>query len=97
MFWRIARSRGIIPLVLILVAFGYWRLHSRRPQYIAVEHVGERSVTLWNSLAQVRQPIGDLHYGDRVEVVREVLTGVSQWQLSVPLPVNWDGCLIPGR
>jgi hypothetical protein len=71
-FWRIARSRGIIPLVLILVAFGYWRLHSRPPQYIAVEHIGERSVTLWNSLAQVRQPVGDLHYGDRVEVVREV-------------------------
>jgi len=26
---------------------------------------------LWNTLAQVRQPVGELHYGDRVEVLRE--------------------------
>ena len=33
--------------------------------------MADRTVTLWNTLAQVRQPVADLHYGDRVEVVRE--------------------------
>ena len=77
MLWRIARSRGTISLVLILAAVVYWRLHSRTPQYIAVEHVGDRSVTLWNTLAQVREPMTELHYGDRVEVVREVGTSAE--------------------
>jgi hypothetical protein len=31
--------------------------------------VGDRSVTLWSSLAQVRQPVASLHYGDRVEIM----------------------------
>jgi hypothetical protein len=77
MLWRIVRSRGTIPLVLILAALCYWWLRSRPPQIIAVEHVGDRSVTIWNTLAQVRQPLGELHYGDRVEVVREVGTSAQ--------------------
>lgn len=32
-------------------------------------YVSERSVTLWSSVAQVREPLGQLHYGDRVDVV----------------------------
>ena len=71
MFWRIIRSRGVIPLVLILAALAYWKLHPRTPKIIEVGYVGDRSVTLWNTLAQVRQPVADLQYGDRVEVVRE--------------------------
>lgn len=71
MFWRIVRTRGVIPVVLILAALAYWRLHPRIPKTIEVGYVGDRAVTLWNTLAQVRQPIADLHYGDRVEVVRE--------------------------
>jgi hypothetical protein len=31
--------------------------------------VGDRSITLWTSLAQVRQPAATLHYGDRVEIM----------------------------
>ena len=73
MFWRIVRTRGVIPVVLILAALAYWRLHPRIPKTIEVGYVGDRAVTLWNTLAQVRQPIADLHYGDRVEV----LTGLS--------------------
>ena len=31
--------------------------------------VSERSVTLWSSVAQVREAVGILHYGDRVDVL----------------------------
>ncbi|HKO05431.1 MAG TPA: hypothetical protein VJW51_11810 [Candidatus Acidoferrales bacterium] len=31
--------------------------------------MGDRTVTLWSSLAQVRQPAATLHYGERVEIM----------------------------
>ena len=71
MVWRILRRQGIIPLLLIVAALAYWRLHPRAPKYISVEYVADRNVTLWNTLAQVKQPVAELHYGDRVEVIRE--------------------------
>ena len=71
MVWRILRSRGIIPLILILAGAGYWWLRPRPPKFIAVGYVGDRTVTLWNTIAQVRQPVAELHYGDRIEIVRE--------------------------
>ncbi|HEV7966025.1 MAG TPA: hypothetical protein VGP19_00565 [Candidatus Acidoferrales bacterium] len=70
MIWRIVRSRGFIPMVLILGALLYWKLHSDSPKVISVGYVGDRDVILWNTLAQVRESVGELHYGDRVEVVR---------------------------
>ena len=33
--------------------------------------VGDRTVTLWSSLAQVRQQVATVHYGDRVEIVEK--------------------------
>ena len=71
MFWRFFRTRGVIPVLLILAALAYWKLHSRVPQPIETGYVGDRAVTLWNTLAQVRQPVTELHYGERVEVLRE--------------------------
>src|ERR1700687_640359 len=71
MFWQIVRRRGVIPLVLILAALAYWKLHPRISKTIEVGYVGDRAVTIWNTIAQVRQPTAELHYGDRVEVVRE--------------------------
>src|ERR1700686_4104368 len=71
MFWQIVRRRGVIPIVLILAALAYWKLHPRAPKTIEVGYVGDRTVTIWNTLAQVRQPVAEMHYGDRVEVVRE--------------------------
>lgn len=71
MVWRILRRQGIIPLVLILAALAYWRLHPRAPKYISVGYVADRNVMLWNTLAQVKQPVAQLQYGDRVEIVRE--------------------------
>ena len=70
MVWRIVRSRGFIPIVLILGALLYWKLHPGSPKVISVGYVGDRDVILWNTLAQVRESVGEVHYGDRVEVVR---------------------------
>jgi hypothetical protein len=71
MFGRILRVRGIIPVLLILAAFGYWRLHPGPAKIIAIGYVADRDVPLWNALAQVRQRVGNLHYGERVEIVRQ--------------------------
>jgi hypothetical protein len=71
MFGRIFRMRGIIPVILILAALGYWWLRPRPPKILAIGYVADRDVTLWNTLAQVRQPVAELHYGDRVEVTRQ--------------------------
>jgi len=70
MIWRIVRGRGFIPVVLILAALLYWKLHPGPPKVISVGYVGDRDVILWNTLAQVRESVGEVHYGDRVEVVR---------------------------
>ena len=70
MIWRIVRSRGFIPLVLILGALLYWKLHTGPAKAISVGYVGDRDAILWNTLAQVREAVGQVHYGDRVEVVR---------------------------
>ena len=70
MVWRIVRGRGFIPIVLILGALLYWKLHPGSPKVISVGYVGDRGVVLWDTLAQVREAVGEVHYGDRVEVVR---------------------------
>ena len=71
MVWRILRRRGVFVLFLLLAALGYWLLHPHAPTVISVGYVADRSVILWNTLAQVRQPVGELHYGDRLEILRE--------------------------
>lgn len=70
MIWRVVRSRGFIPIVLILAALLYWKLHPGSPKAISVGYVADRDVILWNTLAQVRESVGEVHYGDRIEVVR---------------------------
>jgi hypothetical protein len=70
MIWRTVRRRGFIPIVLILGALLYWKFHPASPKVISVGYVGDRDVILWNTLAQVRESVGEVHYGDRVEVVR---------------------------
>jgi hypothetical protein len=77
MIWRIVRSRGFIPVVLILAALLYWKLHPGTPKVISVGYVGDRDVILWDSLAQVRESVGQVHYGDRLEVVRVEGTAVQ--------------------
>jgi hypothetical protein len=77
MIWRIVRGRGFIPIVLILAALLYWKLHPGSPKVISVGYVGDQVVILWNTLAQVREPVGEVHYGDRLEVIRVEGPGVQ--------------------
>jgi hypothetical protein len=77
MIWRIVRSRGFIPIVLILAALVYWKLHPSAPKVLSIGYVAEREVILWNTLAQVRESVGDAHYGDRVEVIGSEGTAVK--------------------
>ena len=70
MIWRFLRSRGLIPALLIVAALFYWKMHSGPPKPISTAYISDRDVILWNTLAQVREPAGEVHYGDRVEVLR---------------------------
>jgi len=56
-----------IPL-LCAVAMAAWIF---RPKHEALGegYIGERSITLWSGVAQVREPLDALHYGDHVEIV----------------------------
>jgi hypothetical protein len=85
--WRILRKHGLIPAVLIVAALFYWKLHPSTPKVISVGYVSDRDVILWNTLAQVRQPAGELHYGDRVELLR--LEGTSAQVRTSSGTVGW--------
>lgn len=56
-----------VPL-LLLVAVLAWVFRPKH-QTLGEGFISERSVTLWSSVAQVREPLDTLHYGDRVEVI----------------------------
>jgi hypothetical protein len=56
-----------VPL-LCLVALLAWILRPKH-ESISDAYVSERSVTLWSSVAQVREQLGVLLYGDHVEVL----------------------------
>jgi hypothetical protein len=56
-----------VPL-LCVVAVLAWLLRPKH-ETLGEGYISERSVTLWSSVAQVREPVDTLHYGDRVEVV----------------------------
>jgi len=56
-----------IPLLLGVVLVAWW---VRPRNKVAGEgYISERNVTVYNSLAQVREPLATLHYGDRVEIL----------------------------
>jgi hypothetical protein len=56
-----------VPL-LLLVAVLAWVFRPKH-ETLGEGFISERSVTLWSSVAQVREPLDTLHYGDRVEVI----------------------------
>jgi hypothetical protein len=56
-----------VPL-LCLVAVTAWFFRPKH-EYLGEAYVSERSTTLWSSVAQVREPIDTLHYGDRVDIM----------------------------
>jgi hypothetical protein len=65
--------RRLIPLlvVLLIIAGLYWWTRSRRPppEY-SMAYVVDTNAILWNSNAQVRQPVTTLHYGDHVAIMQ---------------------------
>lgn len=56
-----------IPL-LCMVAVLAWIFRPKH-EVIGEAYVSERSVTLWSSIAQVREQLGVLNYGERVDVL----------------------------
>jgi len=56
-----------IPL-LCAVVVAAWIFRPKR-EALGEGYIGERSVTLWSGVAQVREPLDALHYGDHVEIV----------------------------
>jgi Bacterial SH3 domain len=63
-------KRKLLVAVPLLVVVGLlaWVLRPKR-ESLGEEYVSERSVTLWSSVAQVREPVDTLHYGERVDVI----------------------------
>jgi len=56
-----------VPL-LALVTLLAWFFRPRH-ESLGEAYVSEKSVTLWSSMAQVREPLGVLHYGERVDML----------------------------
>ena len=56
-----------VPL-LSIVALLAWYFRPRH-ELLGEAYVGEKTATLWSSVAQVRQPLDTLHYGDRVDII----------------------------
>jgi hypothetical protein len=56
-----------VPL-LCVVAIVAWFFRPKH-ELLGEAYVGEKTATLWSSVAQVREPLDTLHYGDRVDVV----------------------------
>ena len=59
---------GVALLGLAAVAGFIWR--SRQTPVTGEEaYIGERTVTLWSRLSQVREPVATLHFGERVTIL----------------------------
>ncbi len=63
-------KRKLLVAVPLLVVVGLlaWVLRPKS-ELLGEEYVSERSVTLWSSVAQVREPVDTLHYGERVDII----------------------------
>jgi hypothetical protein len=56
-----------VPLLLVVVLLA-WILRPKH-ETLGDAYVSERSITLWSSVAQVREPLGVLLFGEHVEVL----------------------------
>ena len=60
----------VIPAAMLLVVMGaIWWAHRKPPQVFPAAYVSDRSVTVWNTTAQVRERVTDVKYGERVSVL----------------------------
>jgi hypothetical protein len=55
-------------VVLVLCIAAYLRFHHSK-SVLEVEYVGNRQVILWDTSAEIREAIGTLKYGDRLDVL----------------------------
>ncbi len=61
--------KWMIGVMLVVLAAGiYWRVRPKT-SVLADAFIGEPNVTLWSSTAQVHESLGELHWGDSVEVL----------------------------
>jgi len=60
----------LIGLLVVLVASvaAYFRFHRTKPPLDTV-YAGDRQVTIWSTTAQVREPLGTVTFGDRLDVL----------------------------
>ena len=58
---------GFVLVVLISIATYFRFRHPKGPREMA--YVGSRQVTLWSTSAQVREPVGTVSYGERLEIL----------------------------
>ncbi|MGH9743030.1 MAG: hypothetical protein ACRD51_11855, partial [Candidatus Acidiferrum sp.] len=65
---RMKRKLLIAVPLLLLVALVAWFFRPKH-ESLGEAYIGERTAVLWSSVAQVREPLDTLHYGDRVDVV----------------------------
>jgi hypothetical protein len=56
-------------LLVAVIATGDY-LHRRKKQPVEIGYAANRGVTLWNTIAAVRQPIGTIDYGTRLEILQ---------------------------
>jgi len=63
-------SRKLIigAVVLIAAVAVYWKFHSRHRE-INESYVAEPTINVWSTTAQVRQLAGEIHWGEKVEVL----------------------------
>jgi hypothetical protein len=65
--------RRLIPVLFLLLVVGgltWWAQSSRPPAEYPMAYVVQSSAIVWNSNAQVRQPVTTLHYGDHVTILQ---------------------------
>jgi hypothetical protein len=55
-------------VVLVVCFAAYLRLH-RPERPLGIAYAADHEVTLWNTTAQVREPMATLNYGDRLDVL----------------------------
>jgi hypothetical protein len=56
--------------LLLVVVLGLY-LHLRHPAApLEIAYAGNKQVTIWSTSAQVREPIGSLNFGDRLDVLQ---------------------------
>src|ERR1700686_1427036 len=79
-----------VPLLCLVVVLAW--LFRPKHEYLGEAYVSERSTTLWSSVAQVREPIDVLHYGDRVDVMARRNDTVKVRTVSGA--IGWVGCLV---